>query len=211
MRYGFEYLLNRGIMVDAEDGIVQTKVGEVEFLYSKLSRMIYVELEPNLTPRKIFEELESKYMFDFAWIVGSGLHVFRTYGMGRAFEMSAMEVDNPSEDVRIKLETLEPHSIPSLFNKRNLLEEVSRRLWNVRIELANSLDTRMSAKDRLLAAQSLIEQVMVSKLLHRSPRGGYAFDASRFGKGALSLIHQALSNYDFTQDTTIADQDSLSP
>ncbi|UCE11083.1 MAG: SAM-dependent DNA methyltransferase [Candidatus Thorarchaeota archaeon] len=211
MRYGIDYLLKRGMMADATKGTLHTDFGDVEFLHSALLRIFYVELDNDSSPREVFEILQSKYVFDYAWIVNDELSIFRTFGSGRVFRLPSAGVSKPPADVQVKLENLEPQGLPAIFNITDSLDKVSQHLWNVRMNLANSLDKQKSMKERLLSAQRLIEQVLISRFASKPECICSEINLSEFDDDSLSFVQQEMASYEFSLDETTVDNRILTP
>lgn len=139
---------------------------QITCVFDPDNRMAYFE---DIKGKKIGEavkHLKERFNFDYYWFWEKGrLVVFRTFGENKRFifNIGRAKERRKTEFLKSKIKKVSEFSVDNpniLFDVKDMINHFYKRLWKIRIDLALSIQEDLSSKEKILAAQRLIDRLI---------------------------------------------------
>jgi hypothetical protein len=134
--------------------------------------MVYVEIEKGSDPCRIVESLSSNLMFDYAWVLGEHVSIYRTFGDLRFITPKDQDTDSTSKRNVALGPSIELGTIPKLFDRRADYKRLGSRIWDLALAHAQSMNNSLPLKNRLLEAMGEISDWLIAAISRRQAEHG---------------------------------------
>lgn len=166
--YGLDFLKEKGFFeksVNMDDNYY-TKDGSektVSYLFDSKNRLAYFDDFDVQDIVPILKVLRQRRNFDYYWFWNDGrIYSFRTFGENKHFIFNTQH-SRKTDYLKSKKDKLSRFSSSNptvLFEVKDVILRFYRSLWDLRLKLAKSIKGGFDDRDRILAAQRLLDRLI---------------------------------------------------
>jgi len=167
--YGFEFLKEKGFFETATSLEDEYDTGKaVSYLFDPKNRLAYFDSFEKEDIPTILSAIRKKRTFDYYWFWKDGrLFAYRTFGENKQFIFNT-SYSRRTDYVKSKEDKLSKFSSSNptaLFEVKDVISRFYRNLWELRLKLARAVKGGFSDRDRILAAQRLLDRLIFTYFL----------------------------------------------
>ena len=168
INYDLEFLKNKGFFenfVDNKDKYEGREGTEktVSYIFDTKNRLVYFDNFDDREDVAIVQALKKKRNFVYYWFWKDGrLSAFRIFGENKQFIFNTA-FSKRAKSVISKKDKLTKFSADNpavLFDVKDVISQFYRRMWQLRIKLAKSIRGEFSGREKILAAQRLLDRLI---------------------------------------------------
>lgn len=163
-KYNINYLRKKGFFekkIALTDKIEDSK--EIEYVFDPDNKLAYFDSVSRGDISEVMKTLKRTRNFDYYWFWDEArVCCFRTFGEYKRFIYN-LDHSLGSEWVKgkeKKLREFSSHNPDVLFKYKDVVEHFYKRLWDLRIALAESTKAEISDNDKIMHAQRIIDRLI---------------------------------------------------
>lgn len=168
IEYDLDFLKEKGFLetsIDMEDqyNTAEGDVKAVSYRFDSKNRLAYFDDFDKGNIASILKVLRERRNFDYYWFWKEGrIYAFRTFGENKQFIFNTQH-SKKTEYIKSKKDKLSKFSSDNptaLFDVKDIISRFYRNLWNLRLKLAKAIKGGFDDRDRILAAQRLLDRLI---------------------------------------------------
>lgn len=179
-------------MADATENTATIDGTEVRYAYSSSTGIIFVEIGQSIDPHQALKCLSSKLMFNYAWLVGDQVSIYRAFGDRRWVTLEEPDVSKSGDRDTVLLSLLATNAISGLFDNEADCRQLGARIWSIALDCAQSMDSSRTLKDRLIEVMNVLNDVLVALLSRRPNEPGCDSNKEPDGRGVNGSLTREL-------------------
>lgn len=166
--YGIEFLKSNKYFLEFQEFEELLNDGtKIKYIFDQNNNITFYQNIDLDIIEKCVKEFKTKKIYDYYWFWNENkdscrLFVFRTFGENKRFIYNS-NVSLGSEWNKGKLRKLADFSfgkIDNLFDMKEVIDYFYKRLWDLRIQIAQSIKTDIMENQKIIFAQNIIDRVI---------------------------------------------------